>query len=118
MRESLPGWWLNASGMFFVLGSIAFVACVILLTFLIYAVMQLHRQVVTLTNKIDEIGNSVKSTARTIEKTTEEVGIRVSGITGVVDESASRAFGLIDRVVPYLLGIGLFWRLKTLISRR
>ncbi len=118
MRNGMPDWWLNASGLFFVLGSIAFVAGVILIAYLIYAVMQLHRQVLLLTHKVEEISDSVKSTAKTIEKTTEEVGIRVSGITGVVDESASRAFGLIERVVPYLLGIGLFWRLKTLISRR
>ena len=118
MLNSMPGWWLNASGLFFVLGSITFLVMCLLLTLMAHLVIQLRKQVESLTQKVEGIADKVDRTAKTVEKTTEEVSIRVAGITGVVDQSANQAFGLIEKVVPYLLGVGLFWRLKAMITRR
>jgi hypothetical protein len=114
----MPGWWLNSSGLFFVLGSITFFAMTFMLVVMTHLVLQLRKQIESLSQKVEGIADKVDRTAKTVEKTTEEVSIRVAGITGVVDQSANQAFGLIERVVPYLLGVGLFWRLKALISRR
>lgn len=101
----LPEWWLTASGMFFVLGSVAMVVTVVLLAVLVYAVLELRKSVIVLSVKVDQITDKVNAIASTVQQVTSDVGTRATGITRMIDDAAGGAMDIVEKFAPLLVGV-------------
>ena len=107
----LPEWWLTASGMFFVLGSVAMVVIVVLLAILTYAILELRKHVKELSVKIDGITDRVESIATTVQHVTTEIGTRATGLTRMIDDNAGTAMTIVERFGPLLVGAATVFKI-------
>lgn len=72
--------------------------------------LQLNAKAIALTQKVDSIATNVKDV-------TDEVSTRARGITKVVDEHAHTAFGIIEKIAPVFIAIGLASKIAKLVRR-
>lgn len=114
----MPDWWLQSSGFFFIVGGIAAVLLLVLLGVLIYVSLELLTQVKRLAAKVETLTDKVNGIADQVQTITSEVGTRTTGIVKVVDDNASRAFELVEKIAPLLVGIGVVVRLARLLRRK
>lgn len=117
MKE-IPGWWLNASGAFFILGTAAMLAMLVLLGILVQAALSLTKSIKSLTERVERIGERVESVSKQVQTITETVNVRTQGLARMVDDSADKAFNAVDRFGPIVLGVALIFKLKNLFSKR
>lgn len=116
--STLPPWWINASGVFFILGSVALIALLILVCVLISVSLDLVKQLKALTSKVEELTTKANGIADQVQSLTTDVSVRTKGIVSVVDENAHRAFGIVEKAAPVLVAVGLVLRLASLIPGR
>jgi hypothetical protein len=103
--NTMPTWWLTASGMFFVLGSIAMLVSVVLLAILGYAALELRKGVQELSVKIDTITTKVDDIATNLKHVTTEVSTRTTGMVRMIDDAAGGAMTIVEKFAPVLVGI-------------
>lgn len=114
---NLPAWWINASGLFFILGCVALIASLILCVVLGHVVLELAGQVKKLTAKVEELTDKTKAIASNVETLTKDVSVRTTGIAKVVDDNAHKAFDIIEKVAPVMVVAGVALRLIGLVKR-
>jgi len=71
----------------------------------------LNKRVTDLTIKADAIATNVKDV-------TDEVGVRARGITKIVDDHANTAFGIVEKVAPVFIALGIISKIAKLIRSR
>ncbi len=115
---NLPGWWVNASGVFFVLGSVAVIALLILVIVLVHVALELNSQIKKLTGKVEVLTEKTTAIADQVKDLTQDVSIRTKGIVKVVDDNAGNAFGIVERFAPALVTAGVVFKLFSLLGGR
>jgi hypothetical protein len=113
-----PDYWVTASGVFFVLGSLALIVGIALLVVLIKLVLDLITQMKALSNRVDAIGTKVDDVASKVQQTTTELSVRANGITGYIDSSAQDAFKWVDKLSPYLAVFAVIAKVFSLAKGR
>lgn len=113
----MPEWWINASGLFFILGSVAVIASLVLCIILAHVVLELSAQVKKLTAKVEELTDRTKSIAENVDSLTKDVSMRATGIVKVVDDNAHKAFDVIEKAAPFVIVAGMALRLFGLVKR-
>lgn len=114
----MPVWWLNASGVFFILAIIFMVMGIITMGALFWLILELRDHARTVKAKVDTIGDDVKSISGQVNSITTDVGIRAKGVMGLVDDTAQNAYDGLQKFAPIIIGAGIIWRLKSLIGGR
>lgn len=115
---NLPGWWVNASGVFFILGSVAVIALVILTVVLVHVALELNSQIKRLTNKVEILTEKTTAIADQVKDLTQDVSIRTKGIVKMVDDNAITAFGIVEKFAPALVAAGVVFRMFKLLGGR
>lgn len=115
---NLPGWWVNASGVFFILGSGAVIALVILTIVLINVALELNAQIKKLTHKVEILTDKTTAIADQVKDLTQDVSVRTKGIVKVVDDNALTAFSIVERFAPALVAAGVVFRMFKLLGGR
>lgn len=115
---NLPDWWIGASGVFFIVGTLAVFALIVLSIILIQLALELRTQIKTLTAKVEVLTDKTTQIADQIKDVTNDVSIRTKGIVKVVDDNAGTAFAIIEKIAPALVVAGLGFRLFRMIGRR
>ncbi|MCA0360839.1 MAG: hypothetical protein LCH41_07270 [Armatimonadetes bacterium] len=116
--QNLPEWWLTVSGVFFFLGSIALGVLMVVSIVLVWLLLDLRKNIQILTLKVQALTDRADAIAKNVQGVTEEVGVRTKGIARVVDEHASTAFGIIEKLAPLFVGLGLVSRIMSLLRSR
>ncbi len=114
----MPEWWLTASGVFFVLGSISFVVLCVLLGALVYIALDLRTSLKMISHRVEILADKVEGIADQVKSVTTEVGVRTTGITRMVDDMAGSSLNMIERFAPFLVGIGVVLRIAGGLKRR
>jgi hypothetical protein len=117
MKE-MPDWWLTASGLFFILGSVAMILLTIVAVVLVWAILDLKKGIVALTGKVETLTEKVSGIADQVQSITTEVGTRATGITRMVDDVAGGAIDVVEKFAPLLLGAGAVIRMFSGARRR
>lgn len=108
---NLPEWWINTSGIFFVLGAIAMIVLIALLAMMIKVVMDLHRAIQSLNTRVQALTTKVEGIAEQVNTVTREVGVRTSGIVRLVDDTAGSAMSVVERFAPLLIAVGALFKM-------
>ena len=93
-------------------------AMLILLGVLVQAALSLTRTLKTLSERVDRIGERVENVSKQVQTITETVNVRTQGLARMVDDSADKAFGAVDKFGPVVLGVALIFKLKKMFSKR
>lgn len=105
----MPEWWVNTSGLFFVLGSIAMLVIIALTAFMIRLVWDLRQAISGLNRRIEVLTDRVDTITSQVQTITTDVGVRTSGIVRMVDDIAGNAMSVVERFSPWLiLGAAVF----------
>lgn len=112
-----PSWWFTMTGTFAVLGSLAFIAIMISTVVIIRILLDVRTSMLSLNQKLEVIAKRVDHITETVEDITMDVGTRTKGIVKVVDDHAATAFGIVEKVAPILVGIGVIGRIVALIKK-
>lgn len=110
----MPAWWINASGVFFILGSLAMIAMILLAIVLIHLALELKSQLASLNAKVETLTEKANSVAGQVQALTSDVTTRGQGLVRVMDDRANVAFEIIEKAAPVLVAVGMFLRLKAL----
>ena len=114
-----PDWWLTASGMFFVLGSVFMIIGTAVACVLVWVLLELRVSINRLTSKVEEISDKVNEVAGTVKDVTTEVSTRASGLTRMVDDAAGGAMDVVERFAPLFIGLAAVFKLyRALFGRR
>lgn len=116
--NNMPGWWLTASGVFFVLASVAMLVTVVLLAILGYAALEMRTGVKELSVKIDAITTKVDDIATNLKHVTGEVSTRTNGIVRMIDDAAGGAMTIVEKFAPVLVGVAAVGRIFMQFRRR
>lgn len=114
----MPDWWLTASGVFFILGSVAMLVTVVLLAVLGYAALELRTGVQELSKKIDAITTKVDDIATNLKHVTSEVSTRTTGMVRMIDDAAGGAMTIVEKFAPVLVGVAAVGRIFMQFGRR
>ncbi len=104
--NDVPNWWINTSGLFFILGSIAMIVMIVLTALLIKVVLDLHKSLQQLSTRVQALTTKVEGIADQVNTVTREVGVRTTGIVRMVDDTAMSAMTIVERFAPILIVIG------------
>lgn len=115
---NLPEWWIGASGVFFIVGTLAVFALIVLAIVLIQLALELRAQIKTLTSKVEILTDKTTIIAEQIKDVTQDVSMRTKGIVKVVDDNASTAFGIIEKIAPAMVVAGLGFRLFRMLGSK
>lgn len=107
----IPDWWLTASGLFFILGSIAMVVFTVLVAVAIWVMLDLKDKANQINGKVSSIGEKVEDITQTVSSVTSDLGARAKGIAHLVDEHTSTAMNVIERLGPPVLAVALMMKL-------
>ena len=116
--NDIPGWWINASGAFFVLGTTAMLVILILLGVLINTALELSRTVKSLGDRVERIGERVENVSKQVQTITEVVNVRTQGLVRMVDDSADRAFNTVDKFGPAVLAAAIIVKVVKLFKSK
>ena len=122
---AMPDSWLQSSEqffeygqVFFLLGSAAMVLILALLVVVVVQIIDLHKSVRRLTDRVQTLAERADETAKQVQDVVQSMTVRAKGITSMVDDSAHKALSLIDKAGPILLGLGIVFKLKALIDKK
>jgi len=107
----VPNWWINSSGLFFILGSIAMIVTIGLVAVLIKVVLDLHKSLQVLSGRVQALTSKVEGIAEQVNTVTREVGVRTTGIVRMVDDTAGSAMTIVEKFAPILIVIGAIVRI-------
>ena len=113
----VPSWWINTSGLFFVLASIAMIVMIALTVLLIKVVMDLQRSLQQLTQRVQALTTKVEGIADQVSTVTREVGVRTSGIVRMVDDTAASAMTIVEKLAPILMVVGAVLKIVKTVRR-
>lgn len=116
--ESLPESWITASTIFFILGSVAMALIALVSVGVFWILLDLRKMISGLNVRVTALTEKVDGIATNVKDVTDEVGVRARGITRVVDEHAQTAFGIVEKVAPLFLAIGIVTRIAKLVKSR
>ena len=115
---NMPPWWVNWSGAFFIVGTVAFLAIVAMLVKLWLVLNELKPKVDSLAKKVDSIAEKLDSAATSAKSTVETVGSgtrqMVGSLQGVVTGSAQQLGKLSTYFVAAMTIIRLYKELSSL----
>ncbi len=83
---------------------------------LIWILLDLRKAILALNVRVGELTDKVNQIAANVKDVTDEVGTRTRGIVRVVDEHASTAFVLVEKLAPLLVGIGVVTKIVKLVK--
>lgn len=111
---TMPDWWLTASGLFFILGCIAFLAIILVAVLAGMMVLDIRRRITSVLDGANGIVEKAKSIADTVSDTTTDVAARAKGLARIVDDQAGAAFDTMDKYAPALLGFSVLAKIWNL----
>lgn len=115
--QQMPEWWLTSSGIFFILGAVAMGLIAVSSMGLLWILLDLRKGMLQLNAKANALTDKLDAIATNVKSVTDEVGTRARGITKVVDEHAHTAFGIIEKIAPIFIAIGLMNKIAKLVRR-
>ena len=86
----IPTWWLIVSALFFLLGTVAMVASVVLLLKLYQVVSEIQPQIKATAERVEQVSKKVDELAESVKETVDDVGGRARGIVGTVEGMVSK----------------------------
>jgi hypothetical protein len=111
LAADVPAWWINASGLFAILGSVAMIAITILAGVLIWVSLDLLKQLRALSVKIDALSTKASIIAANVQSITEDVSLRTKTVGAMVDDGSAKAYGFVEKAAPVLVVAGILFRL-------
>ncbi len=113
----MPEWWINSSGFFFIIATIAVLLQIVMLAVLIWVLLDLSKQLRRITARVEELTDKVNAITDQVKDVTNQVSKRTTGIMSVVDSNATKAFDLIEKAAPLFIGLGLVVRIAQLFKK-
>jgi hypothetical protein len=81
----IPAWWLVVSALFFVFGTCAMVAMIVLLGKLFKVVEDIQPQIKATAERVEQVSKKVDELADSMKHTVDDVGNRARGIVGTIE---------------------------------
>ena len=101
----IPMWWLVVSAIFFV-AQIIFLSCLIFAVLkLTRAMQQIVPKVEAISVKVQEIGDKVEDLTTSVKDTMDSVGARAKSVAGSADLIVHTAATTFERFSPAVIGI-------------
>ncbi|MDI9639481.1 hypothetical protein QPK87_18750 [Kamptonema cortianum] len=113
-----PDWWFTATGIFGVVGSIAMVIMLVVGIASLVILLEIRKSLKSLNARVEGLTNRVEIITANIQDVTNEVGIRARGLVRSVDQHASTAFEIVEKIAPFLVGIGVISRIIAMVKRK
>lgn len=100
---SVPEWWLNLSGAFFVFFILLLIVLIVVGLMLVGTLKQLTRQINELGNRANTISNQVETLVSSVQTTTTHLSSQTQSIVGSVDVVSRALAGKAEMVGSVLL---------------
>jgi len=113
-----PEWWYVISGLFYAMGTLAFVAVVVGMVQLIAALREVKSQVRDTRARIERVSTGVEQMAARASNATSEITTRVAGILDTVDEATKNASRRFESIATVLLGLATLVGLARMLPKR
>jgi methyl-accepting chemotaxis protein len=101
----IPSWWLGVSGVFFVLGTVAMIACVIGLIKVLQMLNEISPQVKATAQRVEEVATRVEEVAETVKTTVTEMSGRARNIAGAAEGIVNRTANVVANQSPWIVGV-------------
>lgn len=104
----LPNWWIWASGIFFVLGSLLLIALIALVFFLIATVRSLSQRVTALTQRVETVSHKVEE----LVESAKEVTGKAKGVATTLSDVAAHSAQKIEIITTVLFALGAIGKMR------
>jgi hypothetical protein len=98
----IPTWWLVISALFFLFGTLAMIACMVLLSKLTQLVMELKPKVLETAERVEKVSERVEEVATTVNRVVQDLAPRVTTVAhatqGILSRSAPVVTGLLTAI--------------------
>jgi hypothetical protein len=101
----IPAWWLVVSAFYFIFGTAAMIAMIIVLVKVVQILKEITPQIKATAERVEQVATRVEEVSETVRATVEEMGRRARGIAGPAEGLVKNASKVVAAQSPWIVGV-------------